>query len=132
MCKDAKIEGQFINHSLRATGATELFRNNVPEKVVQQFTEHWSIKYLRQYEKASMDQKMIVSNVLTRCEEECGTSGTTHSSHDVIPYKPSLPNVTSNNQTFSDNYPSFAPTFSKQDAVNFEYLSFWCCQSYRG
>lgn len=131
MCKDAKVEGQFTNHSLRATGATELFRNNVPEKVIQEFTGHRSIKCLRQYEKPSMEQKMIASNVLTTSEEECGTSGTTHSSHDVIPYKPSLSNVTSNYQRLKGNsglpvpaysnvqFPSFAPIFSNQGAVNF-------------
>ena len=58
MCKEAKIEGQFTNHSLHATGATELFRNNVSEKVIQEFMGHRSIKSLRQYEKPSMQQKM--------------------------------------------------------------------------
>ena len=77
MCKEAKIEGHFTNHSLRATGATELFRNNVPEKVIQEFTGHQSLKCLRQCEKSSMEQKMCASNILTRCDEECITSGTT-------------------------------------------------------
>jgi len=40
MCKVAKIEGQFTNHSFHATGATQLFRNNVTEKVIQEFTGH--------------------------------------------------------------------------------------------
>ena len=129
MCKEAKIEGQFTNHSLRATGATQLFRNNVPEKVIQEFTGHRSIKSLRQYEKPSMQQKMCASNVLTRCDEEGSTSGTTHSSHDVLPYKPSLPCVSSRSDnsglcvpaysTCNVQFPSFAPVFSNQGAVNF-------------
>ena len=124
MCKEAKIEGQFTDHSLRATGATELFRNNVPEKAIQEFTGHRSIKYLRQYEKPSMQQKMCASNILTRCDEEHSTNGTTHSSKDVLHYKPSLPSVSSHSDnsvpTFSTmQFPSFAPVFSNQGAVNF-------------
>jgi integrase len=38
MCKDAKIDGHFTNHSLRASGATELFQHNIPERVIQEFT----------------------------------------------------------------------------------------------
>ena len=33
MCTEANIEGRFTNHSLRATGATELFQKEVPEKL---------------------------------------------------------------------------------------------------
>ena len=46
---------------------------------------------------ASMQQKMGVSNVLTRsrCDEECSTSGTTHSSHDALPYNPFMPSISS-------------------------------------
>ena len=74
-----------------------------------------------------MQQKMCASNVLTRRDEERSTSGTTHSSHDVLPSKPSLPSVNSQ----SDNsglpvpaystmqLPSFAYVFSNQGAVNF-------------
>ena len=127
MCKEANIEGQFTNHSLCATGATELFRNNVPEKVIQEFTGHRSVKCLRQYEKPSMEQKMCASNVLTKCDEG-STSGTTHSSLDVLPYKPSLPCLSSQSDTGSRvpvystcnmQFPSFAPVFSNQGAVNF-------------
>ena len=39
MCSEAAIMGK-TNHSLRATGATTLFQNNVPEKVIQKLTGH--------------------------------------------------------------------------------------------
>ena len=124
MCKEVKIEGQFTNHSLHATGATELFRNNVPEKVIQGFAGHQSMKSLRQYEKPPMQQKMGASNVLTQCDEECSTSGITQSSHDEVPYKPSLPSVSSRSDLPEPAYstlqcPSFAPVFSKKGTVNF-------------
>ena len=42
MCKKAGIEGTKSNHSLRATGATELYRAGVPEKIGQD-TGHWNL-----------------------------------------------------------------------------------------
>ena len=36
MCVDAGISGNKTNHSLRATGASQLFQANVPEKVIQE------------------------------------------------------------------------------------------------
>lgn len=48
MCSEAGIEGHFTNHNLKATGATQLFERNIPEKVIQEFTGHRSVKGLRQ------------------------------------------------------------------------------------
>ena len=53
------------NHSLRATGATEMFAANVPEKLVQSRTGHRSLDALRLYERPSHEQHQAVSNVLT-------------------------------------------------------------------
>ena len=36
MCSLAGIEGDFTNHSLRATSATQMFDMGVPEKVIQE------------------------------------------------------------------------------------------------
>ena len=44
------------NHSLRAAGTTELFRANVPEKIIQQRTGHRSLKALRTYERTTSQQ----------------------------------------------------------------------------
>ena len=38
MCHEAQLKGHFTNHSLRTSGATELFQHEVPEKVIQEFT----------------------------------------------------------------------------------------------
>ena len=43
ICADANIEGSKANHSLRATGVTELLNAGVPEKVIQQWTGHLSL-----------------------------------------------------------------------------------------
>ena len=53
-----------INHSLRATGASELFQAGVPEKMVQERTGHRSMKALRMYEHTTTTQHMAVSNIL--------------------------------------------------------------------
>ena len=41
------------NHSLRASGATEMFRAGVPEKIIQERTGHRSLKALRTYERTT-------------------------------------------------------------------------------
>ena len=40
MCHEANIDGYFTNHSLRASGASTVFQSEVPEKIIQEFTDH--------------------------------------------------------------------------------------------
>ena len=65
MCKLANISGHKINHSLRATGATELYEAEVPEKIIQERTDHRSLECLRMYERTSDKQQQAVSNILS-------------------------------------------------------------------
>ena len=60
MCNAAGIEGKFINHSLRTSGATALFQSEAPEKVIG----HRSVNALRQYEKVASQQKQAACNIL--------------------------------------------------------------------
>ncbi len=55
MCEEAGIARRG-NHSLRATGATAMFRANLPEKVLQSRTSHISLKALRMYENITDEQ----------------------------------------------------------------------------
>ena len=64
ICNDAQVSKK-TNHSLRATGATSLFKANVPEKIIQTTTGHRSIDSLRSYERVSDDQQKIASRILT-------------------------------------------------------------------
>ena len=66
MCERAGVERK-SNHSFRATGATEMFAANVPEKLIQSRTGHRSLDALRLYERPSHEheQHQAVSNVLT-------------------------------------------------------------------
>ena len=64
MCHEAQIDGHKNNHSLRATGATQLYHAGVPEKIIQQRTGHHSLESLRVYERTSVQQNRAVMNIL--------------------------------------------------------------------
>ena len=68
------------NHSLRATGASELFQAGVPEKIVQERTGHRSVKALRLYERTTTNQHMVVSNILAAPATELATDSDTPAS----------------------------------------------------
>ena len=73
MVKEMCIEGNVAvktNHSLRATGASSMFQNNVPEKIIQNTTGHRSLEALRKYEKTSVEQHQAVSKALMSAESE--------------------------------------------------------------
>ena len=53
-----------VNHSLRATAATVLFKANVPEKVIQERTGHRSLDALRKYERSTERQHDAASKIL--------------------------------------------------------------------
>ena len=68
LCVEAGVSGQKSNHSLRATGCTELYQASVPEKVIQERTGHLSLAGLRQYERTSSKQQEVVSRILASKE----------------------------------------------------------------
>ena len=75
MCEDAGVKGHKTNHSLRATAASELFRANVPEKIIQERTGHRSLTALRTYEHKTDQQHQVVSSIMaasTDCSYEQG------------------------------------------------------------
>ena len=79
MCSEAGISGHKTNHSLRATAATEMFRLDAPEKLIQERTGHRSIEALRNYERLDEVQHKAVSSMLSNTP---GTKRTmTYSQH---------------------------------------------------
>ena len=64
LCKKAGIAGNRANHSLRASAATRLFHQNIPEQVIVEVTGHKSTDGVRTYKKVIRDQLRDVSNVL--------------------------------------------------------------------
>ncbi len=64
ICKDAGIVGSKTNHTLRATGASQLFAAGVLERLIQQRTGHRNVEALRLYERPTEEQQQAVSTVL--------------------------------------------------------------------
>lgn len=64
------MEGNFTNHSLRDTCATQLYDAGVPEAVVQKQTGHKSIKALRLYERVTLNQQKLVSSIISPAADE--------------------------------------------------------------
>ena len=94
ICKEGQISGNKTNHSLRATGASELFQAGVPEKVIQERTGHLSLSGLRHYERTTDEQHRSVSQILSSSvnatfdkEVSMATMPTTVS-HSRLPLQP--------------------------------------------
>ncbi|XP_064384924.1 zinc finger MYM-type protein 2-like isoform X2 [Halichondria panicea] len=68
ICAQGGIELK-SNHSLRATGATELYNAGVPEKIIKERTGHRSLESLRMYERTSDKQHHAVSRILSSDRE---------------------------------------------------------------
>ncbi len=65
MCSEAQIDGRKTNHSLRATGASELLQAGVPEKIIKERTGHHSLEALRTYERTTTEQHQAISDILS-------------------------------------------------------------------
>ena len=64
MCSKANIQGKKTNHSLRASGITQMFQAGLPEKVIQDRSGHRSLDGLRKYERVSEEQQAEACKVL--------------------------------------------------------------------
>ena len=67
LCKEAGIEGNFTNHSLRASCASRMYDKNVPEQVIKEVTGHRS-ECVRLYKRTSDHIREAASNTV------CGES----------------------------------------------------------
>ena len=65
ICLEGGIKGGHTNHSLHATGASELFQNGISEKVIQLRTGHLSLQGLRHYEHVTNKQQLEATRVLS-------------------------------------------------------------------
>ena len=64
ICVDASICGRKTNHSLRATGVSDLFQAGVPDKIIKERSGHLSMDGLHQYQRTTSEQEENVSKVL--------------------------------------------------------------------
>ena len=61
MCSKGGASGRKANHSLQATGVSDLYQASVPENVIQERGEHLSIGGLHQYQCTNLGQQQAVS-----------------------------------------------------------------------
>ena len=63
MCKKAGLPGFYSNHSLRSTSATNLYRCNIDEQLIQEITGHRSLA-VRSYKRTCDAQRKFASNCI--------------------------------------------------------------------
>ena len=68
LCKDAGIEGQFTNHSLRATTATWGLQKGIPDKFVMERTKHRDVRSLQNYQRPDTSSKFEILKKFDCCE----------------------------------------------------------------
>ena len=61
LCKDAGIEGQVTNHSLRTTTATGRLQKEIPDKFVMERTEPRDVRSLQKYQRPDTSSKIEIS-----------------------------------------------------------------------
>ena len=64
VCKEAGIEGKYTNHSLRATCASRMYQNSVPEQIIKETTGHKS-DCVRVYKRTSDNLRETASKVVS-------------------------------------------------------------------
>ena len=67
ICKLAGVEGQYSNHSGRATAATRLLKAGVPDKMALARTGHRSLESLREYQSLNETDTKQASDALNSC-----------------------------------------------------------------
>ena len=66
---EAGLQGKFTNHSLRTTGVTCLFDNEIPEKVIKEVSGHRS-NAVQLYDRTGEAMKCKVSATMSASEPE--------------------------------------------------------------
>ena len=54
MCAEVELDGKRTNHLLKATTATRLYEQDLPEKKIQERTRHKNVANLRKYQKSDL------------------------------------------------------------------------------
>ena len=91
MSKSANLEQTYTNHSLRATGVTQMFQASVPEKLIMERSGHRSIEGLRQYERTGILQELQVCNVLSKQEVPKARATTQATPNSIVPAVAQMP-----------------------------------------
>ena len=63
LCSKAKLPGHYTNHSLRSSAATNMYRGNIDEQLIQEITGHRSL-VVRSYKRTCSSQRKLASNII--------------------------------------------------------------------
>ena len=72
ICADAGVCGNKTNHSLRATGATELYKRGAPEKLIQERTGYRSLESPSGHTKGRMKSNTRLHQLCSRSLLQAG------------------------------------------------------------
>ena len=75
MCKDADQQGQFSNHSLRATTVTRGLEKGISDKLIMERTGHRDIRSLQRYQRPDMISTKIEISKALNCRSAEGYVG---------------------------------------------------------
>ena len=64
MCRCGGIQGYKMNHSLRTTTATRLFRAGCDKQLIMERTGHRSLDRVRSYKRSSDEQHLALSEIV--------------------------------------------------------------------
>ena len=73
LCQSAGFEGNFTNHSLRATAATRLYLAGMDEQLISEKTGHRS-SAIRAYKRTSACQEYELNNIITGAKKQKTTT----------------------------------------------------------
>ena len=63
LCNKAKLPGFYSNHSLRSSAATNMYRGNIDEQLIQEITGHRSLA-VHSYKRTCSSQSRLASNII--------------------------------------------------------------------
>ena len=69
MCKDADLQGQVSNHSLRAKTATRGLEKGISDKLIMERTGHRDIRSLQRHQRPDVSTKIDISKALNSRSE---------------------------------------------------------------
>ena len=70
LCHAAGIEGNFTNHSLRATTGTRGLAKGIPDKLIMERTGHRDVRSLQQYQRPSVEYTVQMSKAFDEIMHE--------------------------------------------------------------
>ena len=70
VCKAVGLKDKFSNHSLRATCASHMYKNDIPEQVIKEVMGHKS-DCVRVYKRTSDKMRQNASHTLSKADVEC-------------------------------------------------------------